>query len=402
MANELTLSYQGGGTLYAIIRRQSDGYAWNGTAFEVWSDANVATYDVSLTSLGGDLYAADFPSAIAAGDYRIYFYEQAGASPAITDLILRSIARHWDGAALASESDITLSSYALTTLESAKRYLRITDTSDDTLLTELINQVSAEIERICGIQFKARDRRERLNGTYQRCLVLKQSPVISINRLSWGYGPALTVGYSGSAISASVAVSDTALKIVSTASSGTVTTNTLLFTDYPTASLLVAAINAVSGWAATLTIDVPSADLNPLGGSDAKSRSVILTYPDRADITYHVDYQAGLIELVGWQFPFPLTGRTPSGYGGVPVFPGGHQYILVEYRAGYESIPDDVMRICNRMVQDAFYEGLTQRSIVAATLGPFSWKASEVQASDIRDSLAYYIDLSKTIGTNRL
>jgi len=262
-------------------------------------------------------------------------------------------------------------------------------------LTELINQVSAEVERICGIQFKARDRRERLNGTHQRCLVLKQSPVIALNRLSWGCGPALTVGYTGSAISASVAVSDTALRIVSTASSGTVTTNTLLFTDYPTASLLVAAINAVSGWTATLTVDVPSADLNPLGGSDAKSRSVILAYPDRADMTYHVDYQTGLIELLGWQFPF--TGR--DGYG---VFPGGHQYILAEYRSGYESIPDDVQRICNRLVQDAFYEGLTQRSVVAATLGPFSWKASEVQASDIKNALSYYIDLSKTIGNNRL
>ncbi len=400
MANELEISYQGSGTLYAIIRRQSDAYAWNGTAFEAWSDANVATYDIPLTSKGGDLYQADFPSSITEGDYRIYYYEQSGASPATTDLILRSFARHWDGAALSSESDITLSSYALTTLESVKRYLRITDTSDDTLLTELINQVSAEIERICGIQFKARDRRERLNGTYQRCLVLKQCPVIALNRLSWGCGPALTVGYSGSAISASVAVSDTALRIVSTSSSGTVTTNTLLFTDYPTASLLVTAINAVSGWVATLTVDVPSADLNPLGGSDAKSRSVILAYPDRADITYHVDYQTGLIELVGWQFP--LAGRTSDGYGGVPVFPGGHQYILVEYRAGYETIPDDVTRICNRMVQDAFYEGMTQRSIVAATLGPFSWKASEVQASDIRDALSYYIDLSKTIGTNRL
>lgn len=88
MANELETPYQGTATLYAIIRRTSDGKVWNGSAFETFVDGSVASYDVPLTSQGGDYYAADFPDDIDAGTYRALYYVQAGGSPAITDLKL--------------------------------------------------------------------------------------------------------------------------------------------------------------------------------------------------------------------------------------------------------------------------------------------------------------------------
>lgn len=99
MADELNVNFQGSAaTLYAIIRRASDTYAWNGSAFEAWSDANVGTYDIPLTDKGGDFYSADFPSAIVSGDYSVFYYEQAGGSPATTDLLLDREDVYWDGA----------------------------------------------------------------------------------------------------------------------------------------------------------------------------------------------------------------------------------------------------------------------------------------------------------------
>jgi hypothetical protein len=92
MARELNVSYNDGSVLYAIIRRASDGKVWNGSAFVTWADADIATYDVALTPLSGDFYAADFPSAIDTGTYFINYYVRAGATPAISDTLLNALA----------------------------------------------------------------------------------------------------------------------------------------------------------------------------------------------------------------------------------------------------------------------------------------------------------------------
>jgi hypothetical protein len=402
MSRELRTNFQGAGaSLYAVIRKTSDDSVWNGTAFETWADANIATYDIALTDRGGDVYDADFPVTIAAGDYSVDYYERAGATPATDDLRLGGTQLHWDGQSATSASSTTLASTALTTLDDAKLYLRVTGTDDDTLITQLINSVSAEIERVCGVQFAARDRRERLNCDGQRRITLKQWPVINITRMSWGWQPALTVTYGGNDIRAQVGVSDLDCTVSSTSTAGTIATTKMLFADYPTAQLLADHINGLSGWTATVNVNVVSADLNPLGGADAKSRSVILSYPDRADIAYSVDYPAGIIQLVGWPLGggvmMPLYGRN-SGYEFDVVAPTGHQYILVEYRAGYETIPADVSLACNRLVADAFYETFAPRNVTTASLGPFTWKASNAVVETIEQELAHYIDVSRCIG----
>jgi hypothetical protein len=410
MSKELRVTFEtAAANLYVIVRRISDDYVWNGSAFEVFADGNLATYDVALADEGGDLYDGDMPAMLPAGDYEIRYYERAGGAPATSDLALRTDLLHWDGAAVSSSSTITLSPYALTTLDNQKRFLRITDSDDDTLLTQFINGVSAGIERTCGVQFAARDYRERLNGVAQRKLTLKQWPVISITRMSWGRASAMTVHYSGSGIRAEVAVSAAALKINSVSTSGAATTNNLLFADYPSLSLLAGAINGVSGWSASVTVNMPSADLNPTGGTDARTQSVILTYPDRGDIHYTVEYETGILQITdcaGWGYGGlqPLHGR-PTGYEAVAVFPGGagssesaHQSILVQYRAGYEIIPADVELMCNQLVADVFYDSTMPRNQTMSSLGPFTWKANIQQSRTLREELSEYLDISKSLG----
>jgi hypothetical protein len=53
---------------------------------------------------------------------------------------------------------MSLSAYALTSLAALKRHLRIddADSSEDTLLEDVINSVTLEIERVCGVNFAAR------------------------------------------------------------------------------------------------------------------------------------------------------------------------------------------------------------------------------------------------------
>lgn len=108
MAKELSISYPSGLTVYAIIRRRSDNYVWNGAAFEAWSNANIATYDVALTDRSGDEYNADFPSAITSGTYGVNYYVQSGGSPAITDALIGAEIPdiNWNGTAVTGSANV--------------------------------------------------------------------------------------------------------------------------------------------------------------------------------------------------------------------------------------------------------------------------------------------------------
>ncbi len=104
MSYELRLSYTGTKTVYAILRKTSDGTTWNGSTWETWANANLATYDIPLTSLGGDYQAANFPTAIAINTtVWVTYYERAGDNPALTDYILKSEQMTWTGTVLTPE-----------------------------------------------------------------------------------------------------------------------------------------------------------------------------------------------------------------------------------------------------------------------------------------------------------
>lgn len=105
MAKELYIVATSGQNVYAIIYRKSDGYVADiaGSAFEAFDALSIADYDVALTaSVSSDYYAGDFPTWIAAGEYRIAFYVRAGGAPATSDTILGEKTLVWSGTGLTS------------------------------------------------------------------------------------------------------------------------------------------------------------------------------------------------------------------------------------------------------------------------------------------------------------
>jgi hypothetical protein len=105
LANELQITYTGSVAPYAMIRRRSDRYVWNGSAFVAFVNGDIAGYDIPLTSGGGDYYSADFPTDIATGvDYDVVYYEYAAVAgtPTIADLVLDRRAVRWGGVTTAS------------------------------------------------------------------------------------------------------------------------------------------------------------------------------------------------------------------------------------------------------------------------------------------------------------
>lgn len=73
--------------LYALFRKRSDGTVWNGTAMVAYVNADIGTYDVPLTYVGGDAYSLSIPDDLPTGtDYVVAVYRPTLiGTPAIAD-----------------------------------------------------------------------------------------------------------------------------------------------------------------------------------------------------------------------------------------------------------------------------------------------------------------------------
>lgn len=104
MSNELQAYTTTGLTAYAVLINGA-GQVWNGSAFVTINTANWTSYDIALTEGGAGIYLGAMPAA-AAGDYAYVVYEQAGASPAITDTVKGNGHIAWSGSAEIEDADI--------------------------------------------------------------------------------------------------------------------------------------------------------------------------------------------------------------------------------------------------------------------------------------------------------
>lgn len=100
MANEIYADYASGNTMYAVIRNGTGG-VWYAAeqAFEDWGTGGhtVSDYSLPLTDKAGSRYVGDFDTRIAAGQYCIQLFVQAGANPADGDAIIASRDIAWTG-----------------------------------------------------------------------------------------------------------------------------------------------------------------------------------------------------------------------------------------------------------------------------------------------------------------
>lgn len=87
-------------TYYAVIR-DGQGYAWNGSAFEVYQTANLDNYDIALTEQGtaSRWYMLTIPSLVA-GQYFVDVFDRGGVSPAEDDEHVAEGTVEWNGSTI--------------------------------------------------------------------------------------------------------------------------------------------------------------------------------------------------------------------------------------------------------------------------------------------------------------
>ncbi len=278
---------------------------------------------------------------------------------------------------------------ALTTLANVKTHLRITDASEDTLLDLLITEVSARIERATNRAFNAVDYAEFFKADDTQVVVIRNFPIITVNRVATGIDTAIDVKYDGTDIRAFVSVTDTAVRLISTSAAGVTTTTTLTFTSNQTASLMATAITAVADWTGTNRIDILSNNLHRLGGLNAKDVTVDLSFPDHDIADYIIDYDLGQVRLIHQFHHDPV-------FHDERVFRG---FVLVEYRGGFETIPADIEALAIGLIKEGFDGSKISGALSSESIGDYSYSVgtgelSTVTDDQIRSRLGHYMNIS--------
>lgn len=143
MAAELQADWVTGKTVYFLLRN-SVGAIWNGATFVAYNSADYANYDIAASEQGtSGFYVGDMPAA-AAGAYSVIAKNQAGGSPAETDLSVADGNVLWNGTAVWAPG--VVSSLVTSALDSISANIFRRNMSND--------EASAAVQSLCGAVLK--------------------------------------------------------------------------------------------------------------------------------------------------------------------------------------------------------------------------------------------------------
>ena len=226
----------------------------------------------------------------------------------------------------------------LTTKAAVKTYLGLTGTTEDDRIDALIDRVSQAIESHCNRAFASTAySKERHDGNGLTRLRLKHYPVSLVSRLSTATVCGLKVGNdsdTSGAYHAFVWADSTTLSLQIDGGDDD-GTETLTLASYATITALIAAVNAIGhGWSAegedTDAASYPATDLLPTDAKySALDETVYLDVPDDPQEDYMLEDagDSGILYHAG-------------------CFAHGTQNIVIDYTAGYSTIPDDIADAC--------------------------------------------------------
>ncbi len=300
--------------------------------------------------------------------------------------------------------------YDLTTVASLGTFLNISTSSYSAQLSQIISGVSRRIQWDCQRTFGATNWIEYQNtGQGQGRAQVRNKPIITMSSVRWGYQTALQVQVATNTTDIWDAIqivmdpftSDKRCIVTQMSAAGVTSTTTFNLTtsQYQTCSQLVAGINGISGFSATLLggIDVPSRWLYPWTTNlKSYNNSFVqaLGFPYIDLFGYVIDSVYGTIGFQPLSSMDYYFGNSPTYFGGgSPVsFPGMYQGLCIDYRGGFETIPDDITLLANQVCQEVFYETQRNPALNSETLADYSYSAADpmIRRSYYADMLAPY------------
>ena len=275
------------------------------------------------------------------------------------------------------------SATSITSLQSLKRYMRLTSSDDDRLLTELLDSATSRIEHYCQRTFIAKNYKQFISGSGTGTLSLPNYPVTAIRRMAWDRQNAISVtANTASDLRATVEVQDDQIVLKRWDSSGTEVETSLTFATYPTTTAMATQITATSGWSATANTTTLCDELMRQGGQDALTNAGQLYYMKSTESDYRVDEETGRIDLLTGQFESQWYPYDPNA----TSFPRGSHNIFVDYTAGYtqnDNVPMALQEVAWELVATSYNQSRHDQTVASESLDGYSYSTrSQV---DLRD-----------------
>lgn len=275
---------------------------------------------------------------------------------------------------------MAVDTYALTTLSDLKANMGISVSTWDTVLENMIDAASARVESYIGRRIKSRTYVEFVNPQGSRVAVLRQHPIVSIDYVGAGVRHVLTIStdndasvilataqWKGASPGAATTVGTLTLVTATTSGSPTTTTNaTLRSTD------AIAALT-VTGFSFSLVESVRADHLHQFGPHDVTSSPLYVTAPAIADIPHRVDYDRGMLYRTDSGMDWEDDWADLRAQGWEPSFGHSRQSLVVQYTAGYSTVPYDVQQATEELAKAMFHARNRDESRNSESLGDYSY-----------------------------
>ena len=273
--------------------------------------------------------------------------------------------------------------YALTSLSNLKSWLGITTSTDDAVLEAAIDRATSRIESYLERNIKERSYAEWRSGEGVSTIRLYQWPVSQVTSVFSGNIAVMVIGAKGNNLRASIAVNQEtptpAVVATYTDIAGATTATSIPFATYPTVSDVAAQIGATGAFNATVTKNLRAVQMRPRAGADCVLASMTLYGADTpSEFTY--DYERGRLTIDrSWFAYWPLQ----KG-----IMPNVAKSILIEYTAGYATVPDDIEQACIEVASMLYRDRRRDGNLQSEGLGDYNYSRATVAEMNAKlDSL---------------
>lgn len=273
---------------------------------------------------------------------------------------------------------MAVDTYALTSLTNLKTYLGISVTTWDTQLENAINAASARVEAYIGRKIKSRTWIEHIDPDGSDRINLRQYPITSIDFLGVGAKPVLTIGYDNTStiIFASAqwdAANPDGGPGTLTLKSGQTTGHLSVTTDATLRSTSSMAALSVAGFTFTLIENVRADWLHQQGPVDVTQSPMQLTAPAVTDVDCRVDRERGILWRPKWSDEWTDGWDEALGIGWRPRFGFSPQSMVVQYTAGYATIPYDIEQATLDVAKAIYMGRRRDPNVNSESLGDYSY-----------------------------
>lgn len=257
---------------------------------------------------------------------------------------------------------MALDTYAAITLADLKAALGITATTDDAQLESAINFATFAAEAHLARNIIERRYLDWIDAG-STSVLLRNSPVSAVHFVGAGSATAFVPRSTQTTdVVSTVSVTESAVVLRRVDSAGVETINSASFSAYPTSALLVAWINAVSGFSATLTQNCSTRYLHRMQSVDLRTTAPSIYFADKALENSRGDLERGILFFAR------------SDWWGIPLG-SGPRGVVVDYTAGWAlaSVPRDIQQAVQKIAAAAFYQRKRDPSLSSESLGDYSY-----------------------------